>query len=835
MTRGCAQLIGLMAALVLAAAAPAAAGALPEALELRADLFAQEGRDILYMMGHVRLQRGDAVITADSAVVWTSTREAYLEGHVVYRFGQSVVEAEQAYVHWTAPREEGASPGAERTTIDRGFLFHTDVRWRERPDQVSWHLRADEVLQTDLRHFTARRHVTLSPCQYHEPHTYFRASQVELIGEEKVVASDLTYHIGGVWVPPFYWPKLYIPLGWEWPKMTFEAGSSNRFGPFVRTEILYDLPPGTFPLLRTQVGTRLDYFSKRGPAFGLLFRYRSAIPGKEDAVRGELDYYHVPTDHGRDLGKYELGTRNRYRVKFFHSQDMPEGWEFDFEYQRYSDAGFQREYFEREYYEAKPIENRAYVKYTDGPLGLYAHYRWRENRFLDATEYTPQIGANIVSYPIWRNLLYTGHIEFARVRRLLADVRLRPTEVYDEDDDDNEAVERLLDRDFHYYPLRDSEQERRSHGRRFTRIDTSHMLSMPFEAGIFHVEPFVGYRGTYYSRTLDGGSKWRSIFFAGGRVSTQFWRSWDDVRADWLRIGGSRILPLDVNGLRHVVNPELRVMLIPQPSVRATRLLLTDYNDELQPPAEPGFRRGFRRYEPYDPTGLMFGDVDGISQVGVVSLGVRNRWQTRRAGRVVDLVDLDPSLNLFVHDNDDPFNRTRASLRNKFQFRPIEGVLFYADFNFNLSNRDKTRRFHHEDATYRVQGPRGSGFFDYFDTGLSIATSDRWQLTLSQRYDVFDGARLGAQLAYVLSEKWRAILQVESGGGGLFSLRLTRDLHDWIVEFAIESDRETSNKFTGIRLSPKSREQILRGLYYTRDLAGGINAYREERYQQYDY
>jgi hypothetical protein len=319
-------------------------------------------------------------------------------------------------------------------------------------------------------------------------------------------------------------------------------------------------------------------------------------------------------------------------------------------------------------------------------------------------------------------------------------------------------------------------------------------------------------------------------------MSTSFWQSWEDVRSDGLRIGGVRVLPLDVRGLRHVVSPELRVMSV-WASGNQKRVIPMDVNDEVQPPADVGFRRRFRRYEPYDPTGVQFGDVNDISRVTVVSLGVRNRWQTRRGDRVVDLLEIEPSLNYFLHDNEDPFNKSRGEFRTRLDFRPIDGVNFFGDFSLNLSQKDKTLGSDWNDAGDReVQSPRGSGSFDYFDLGLSIATSERWELTLSERFDLFGGLRSGVSLGYVLSEKWRARLQLEAGGGGgLLSLRLTRDLHDWLAEFVIENDQETSSQTIGIRLTPKTRQQLITGLYYTRDLAAGFNAYRQEQYQQYDY
>ena len=110
------------------------AGELPGAdagLTVKADILSREGEHVLYAIGNVFLQRGDSAISADSAVVWITEQEAYLEGHVTYRFGRSVIECERAYIHWD---RVSTGEGKTSTTIKKGFLFRGDIRWNERPD-----------------------------------------------------------------------------------------------------------------------------------------------------------------------------------------------------------------------------------------------------------------------------------------------------------------------------------------------------------------------------------------------------------------------------------------------------------------------------------------------------------------------------------------------------------------------------------------------------------------------------------------------------------------------------------------------------------------------------
>ncbi|HUT34515.1 MAG TPA: LPS assembly protein LptD [Planctomycetota bacterium] len=799
----------------------------PMPVLIRAELFAREGADILYAIGNVRLERGDAVITCDAAVLWTTDREAYLEGHVLYRTGRSVLEAERAYVRWTTVKDE--KTGREKTAVNRGFLFNAVVRWNERPDRVTWHVRAEEVLQLDVRHFLARGGLVMSPCQFHEPHAFFRASEVELVTDEYLIASDIRYFIRGVslppiWVFPSYWPKLYIPLGWQWPEIRFSVGSSGRYGFFAQTEVLYQLTERLFGLLEAKVGVRADYYSKRGFGYGASFEYKSDDPPSEgvlgrDLVRGRLEVYRVPDDRGKDLKEFELGTTDRHRVKITHSQDLPRGWEFDLEYQHHSDAGFRQEYFPSDYEQEKPIENRGYLKYSAGPFAAYLHARWRNQKWLDSTEYLPQIGFNVFSYPLVGNLLYTGHFEFARIRRRLSVLRLKPGQ--SPADPDYERIRRKWnffydgDPDYPILPLESTPQEFLSDGRRLWRFNTYHQLSYPFDAGIFHFEPFAAYRGTYYSDTLDGGSGWRSLVLYGLRVNTQFWRAWEDVRA--------RGPLIDINGVRHVISPEIRFLSVQKPSLTMDKLILTDDTDFQQPPRDAGYAFPARPYRPWDTYGLAFGDIDAIVPVRLIHFSFRNRWQTRREGRVADFLEINPNVTYYLHGDRDNWGKSRGDWSVDTTFSPTHGVYLFLDFGRKVC------------GTYTGEAEQ----VGFVRSGATIEISDRWAFTLSQRYEADYANHWAFQLIYQPNNKWRFDVryeyEAERGYSNELAFRLTRDLHDWIVEFTVQNDSSGLQDLIGVSLQPKGVRELVSGLRYTRDLRGGLDAHQRETYQHYDY
>ncbi|NQT53020.1 hypothetical protein HQ576_13265 [bacterium] len=916
--------------LLLVLAAMAARGATPlvpglpvspgglekEGVVVRADWFGREGTT-LYAVGNVRLARGKAVVTADAAVVWPDQREAYLEGNVLYRMGRTSVNTSRAYVHWSVTVD--AVTGKAQTDMDRAFFINGDIRWHETPTDVAWRVRADEILQTDVLHFVARGNAFVTPNTFHRPHSYFRAKEIELIVDERLVLNRLTYHVQGValspswqgwWIPPTYWPQLYVPLSWEWPEMSFDFGDSQRLGTYLRTRVVYDVPEGLVPFVESKVGVNMDYYSKRGFAYGADLRYRYL-----DAAQGRLDFYNVPSDSGDDFDEFENGTTDRFRARFQHMHDViapdgTQGWEADAELQHYSDAGFRREFFYSDYEEEKPIEDRLYFKYFDGPFAAYAHARWQGDEWVDTTEYLPQIGANVFSLPIWGGLVYTGHVELAYVRRQLSNLRMpsdmplmySPGAVDPEDEDsdrnrddlekwedlrdrddletilgtDDSFVNRLRDENFSYFPIRSTPADEEADGADFWRFNTYHELALPFEAGIFDIEPFVGTRQTYYGESIGGGNEWRSIFLLGGRASTQFYTTWDNAQADALRLFGTRLMPLEIKGLRHIITPEFRLLHAFKPSAGPDELLPTDDTDVLQPIADAKYRHFPRRYNPRDPVGIAFGDVDAVEGVTTLSLGLRNRWQTRREQIIftedvlakednertpeeiaalpevirrefiVNFLDIDAEINVHSFDRDphfrddldemsstlitgieppetDDFGDQIVELRLDTRFNPYTGVTVYNDFELNLAN-----------------GGSADEGMGAFNTGLRINTSEWWELILMQRFELNEANRYGARISIVPCPKWRISMQyvydTERGEGVDTSFHITRDLRDWVAEAGFESDDELGYEMLALRLRPKmSKRELISGLYFSRQLGAGAFGDGSENYVQYDY
>lgn len=730
-------------------------------VEFRADYTeSDEAKGIIIGIGNVELVKGKTRLSADNAVVWYRDSEAYAEGNVIYVSDGRKVVCERAFVNWKQ---------------NKGLMIDADVLPAEVPEEVTWYFHSPEVKQIGKGEFEAKD-ARVTTCDFAKPHTYFRASKVSVVEKDRMYAEDVSYWVLGI--PVGYVPYLYRDLKYDWPRFEVSAGSSSDFGTFLFTEVGFDLTK------YLELKFELDFMSDRGEAYGVDLAYEL-----NHDITGYLDTYRLNSDEGEDRRNFPLGERDRWRIKFVHQQDVPEGWEIDFELQRWSDAGFREEFFNQEYKTDKPVENRLYIKRTfrDNVAG-YFQVLWRENDFFDTTEYLPQFGVNVFSMPVLGGILWTGHFEFANIRRRFSDLRLRPGEPI------AKWLRRLREDDFSLPPVPMTIREQLSDDRDFLRIDLYNELSYPTDIGIFNFEPFVGTRQTYYSEQLrESGGDWRNIFVWGARLSTQFWKGWDHYISEFWQL----------DGLRHIITPELRFISVETPSIEAEELISLEDFYATNPPIV--FGRPPRPYHPYDTVGFACGEVDGIVPVRLLNIGVRNRFQTRRNERIVDFLDIDLDIDYYFHEEQnagDDFSVFRGDIR----FAPVQGIYIFTDFEFDTS------------------GSYALGNFEVFNFGVFIDTSERWSLYLGNRYEKGVTNSLQFALDYAINEKWalRTAIDYNTRRGETVDGEIVfqRDMHEWIAELVLGVNRGRADNFVYIRFRPKSPGEMHEGFRFSRAVTG---------------
>ncbi|MFW6157916.1 MAG: LPS assembly protein LptD, partial [Planctomycetota bacterium] len=673
--------------------------------------------------------------------------------------------------------------------------------------------------------YETRRHYvldnpTFTVCRFKEPHTLLRGSSGEMVEDGFVAMRNVVAEAYGQ--PVFYAPYLYKDMEHDWPWIKLTAGTSSRMGVFLGIITRLDLARGV------ELRPRVELMSERGVGLGLGGEYRFA---HEDAIRGALDAFWIPNDSGTDefadtsrpgsgwtpgnwppaKGPFPadipLGIDSRYRIKFTHQQEYPEHWEFDLEVHKFSDAGIYREYFEEEFKTEKPPETRAMLKYRKDNWAFFIHVKKQINDFLTQTEYLPQVGLNIVAQPIGAGMLWTSDTEIARVTTRFSDLRRRQ----------GQTLPNITRKWLHYneytrpagLSLREQDTERLTGW----RIDTVNLVSRPFEVGIFDVEPYVGWRVSWFEHGLESirgayggvlppvgpalpgpvgaartytGSRVRNQVLAGGRVATQFHRTVDVSDRPLLR-------SLFPHGQRHIITPEMT------------------YTWESDPDVDP------RRL----PTNDSVTEEGGLHRINVA---LRNRWQTRRAPKIerdprapiggewhrrklaylraresepVDVVDLDMDIDLFLQparDNVHPRgHRTRhlSNLRTDFLFRPSKRTRLFLDNEFALEG----------------------GQFEVIRAGFARQVRPGLELSLSHDYHFHEASLLGLAADWEINPKWHVRFDVQqdlSGGGDWDrTIELSRRFHEWQLTVGYEYDKGKGASLGTVHVGPT----LTRGYY----------------------
>ncbi len=156
-----------------------------------------------------------------------------------------------------------------------------------------------------------------------------------------------------------------------------------------------------------------------------------------------------------------------------------------------------------------------------------------------------------------------------------------------------------------------------------SRFDTYHQVLMPETFfGWLNVIPHVGGRFTYYSAASGPGATTdevnRGVLDAGAQVNFKASRLWP----------GAENKLLDVDGLRHIVEPRVEYMYVPTPNAVGTNVI-PQFTYQL-----PSLRLLPIDYPDYN-------SIDSITSQNVVRFGLRNKLQTKRDGQVANLLNWD--------------------------------------------------------------------------------------------------------------------------------------------------------------------------------------------------
>jgi hypothetical protein len=309
------------------------------------------------------------------------------------------------------------------------------------------------------------------------------------------------------------------------------------------------------------------------------------------------------------------------------------------------------------------------------------------------------------------------------------------------------------------------------------RGDTFHELLVPWTFFNFlNVTPHVGGRITYYSeQSAAAGTNdetFRKVLDTGIGTSFKASRLW----------AGATNSFFDVEGLRHVFEPSINYVYVPQPSTPASQL--PQFDSEL--PSLLVLPIQFPDYS----------DIDSIDSENVIRFGMRNTLQTKRDGAVDTFVDWNMLLDWRLRPN--PGQNTFNDLYSKLDFKPKSWLTLESQLRYDINDSRLNLAFHQ----------------------ITIAPNERWSWGLGHWYlhDDFVGAGANyftSVIFYRVDDNWglRATHNFDATSGRLQQQFYTiyRDLRSWTaaVTFRVINNATGPEDFTiAFALSLKAAPQL---------------------------
>ncbi|MFH0963949.1 MAG: LPS assembly protein LptD [Planctomycetota bacterium] len=291
--------------------------------------------------------------------------------------------------------------------------------------------------------------------------------------------------------------------------------------------------------------------------------------------------------------------------------------------------------------------------------------------------------------------------------------------------------------------------------RRILRFDTNNELSLPVSLGALEITPFVEGRVSYFGDTVDDGGQARYAAAYGIRASTRFHRVYEIY---------SRLL--DINRLRHIVVPEITYR-----NLFTTNLTTEDL--------------------------FQYDDVDVLSKREVISLGLRQRYQTKRgprqgtgeaigAQRIVDLLIVDWTVNLYPRKDRDNNGELADNVQLDSIYELTDNVHILNKLEFNIEK----------------------GCAEINTMGVSLTKDPRFRLYFGNRY-----VRVGDTNAWDISTWYQATPTWDIGWGAqydfdrrnavYYQLTLRRFFQAWCVDLIFAYDQGENNAVVAVAFSPR--------------------------------
>ena len=562
------------------------------------------------------------------------------------------------------------------------------------------------------------------------PNYQLRARKIVIVPGKYIEARHAIVYLEGV--PVMYLPYFHKEAGRHPNNYEFLAGYRSSWGAFLLNTYNW------YWNERLNGAVNLDLRSERGIAGGPDFHWHDRAFGE-----GLLRYYYAHDIDPEKVFGYRTPQEDRQRVLFQDQWRPRTNLTVKSVVSYQSDPFVLRDFYESEYHaEAQPksfVEaNQAWQNWN-----LNALAQFRVNDFQETVERLPDVKLTGLRQEIGKTpLYYESDSSIGYFRHVF------PAET-------NFYSPNLTN----YFSA--------------VRADTYHQIILPWTFfGWLNVAPRVGERLTYYGEANERGSttreQSRSVFNTGVEFTWKASRVYREAESDLL----------DVRGLRHIIEPSLNYVFVPDPDDRPNKL--PQFDSQL--PTSRLLPIDFPDYN----------SIDSIDSQSVVRLGLRNKLQTKREGHIDNLLNwaLYTDWRLSAHHGQTTF----SDIYSDIDFKPRTWITLSSETRHSLN--------------------RGS--FQEANHALTIQPNEVWSVSLGHRYredspELGRGNNLITGVFYLrLNENWgfRISEHYECRDGTLEYQYYTvyRDFRSWTgaLTLRVRDDRDTTDYTVAVTFSLKA-------------------------------
>lgn len=505
-----------------------------------------------------------------------------------------------------------------------------------------------------------------------DPDFRIRAKEFKAVMGKYVSAKSATVYLGNT--PVMFFPYYKRDLTTHSSFWKVVPGYRSLYGPYL-------LNSYHFPISTNVTGVaNVDLYQKRGVGLGPTVLWEDTPIGKGEA-RG---WYINDQEPGRDPFRNQEIDKNRHRIWFSDQVTLRTNLTAKLVVREQSDAFVTRDFFESEYRENSQPRSFLEVNqlWSNWSLDFMAQPQF--NSFFQTVERLPDVKLSGLRQQIGETPLYYES------ESSLAYLRFRSG----------------LDNLPEYAAM---------------RADSFHQILWPQTYfGWLNFVPRVGGRFTQYGDTTGDGvtfeDRSRFVFNTGAETSFKASRVW----------AGAENKFFEVDGLRHIIEPSMNYVFVPEPNYRPSEL--PQFDNEI-----PSLRLLPIDFPDYNA-------IDAIDTQNVIRFGLRNKLQTKREKGVENVVNWAVYSDWRLNPQGE--QSTFSDIYSDLDLRPRSWLTLNSQVRFDLHTEQWNAAYH----------------------TLTIAPNDTWSMKLGHMYfrggpefgPDSDNNTIFSSLYYKFNENWGA-------------------------------------------------------------------------------